>query len=224
MNEMEWLNSTDPQEMLVFLDECGGWASGRKLRLFAVACCRRLPRAATYGRARKALEVAERYADGSATLRELREVGQAAWKGARWARDGTRDAAVAASQACSSAVETHSFLTCVNVLCNHAAPGLSQASRAALREERVALVGLLRCVFGNPFRAKPGIERAWLPPSVLSIARRAYDERDFAALPVLADALADAGCDNEDLLRHCRERGLAHCRGCWVVDLLLGKG
>jgi hypothetical protein len=67
------------------------------------------------------------------------------------------------------------------------------------------------------------IDPAWLTPSVLSVARRAYDERDFAALPVLADALADAGCGNEDLLRHCRERGLAHCRGCWAVDLILGK-
>jgi hypothetical protein len=83
---------------------------------------------------------------------------------------------------------------------------------------------LLRDLFGPlPFR-EVVFDLAWLTPAVLSIARRAYDERDFTALPVLADALANANCDNEDLLRHCRERGLAHCRGCWAVDLILGKG
>ncbi len=90
--------------------------------------------------------------------------------------------------------------------------------------ELAAQAALLRDLFGPlPFR-EVGIGLAWLTPSVLSIARRAYDERDFTALPVLADALADAGCDDEDLLRHCRERGLAHCRGCWVLDMILQKG
>jgi hypothetical protein len=91
-------------------------------------------------------------------------------------------------------------------------------------QERQAQAALLRDLFGPlPFR-EARLDPAWLAHSVLSIARRAYDERDFAALPVLADALADAGCDDEDLLRHCRDRGLAHCRGCWAVDLILGKG
>jgi hypothetical protein len=90
-------------------------------------------------------------------------------------------------------------------------------------EELAAQAALLRDIFGPvPFR-EVGFDLGWLTPSVLSIARRAYDESDFSALPVLADALADAGCDNEDLPRHCRERGLAHCRGCWAVDLLLGN-
>jgi len=54
------------------------------------------------------------------------------------------------------------------------------------------------------------------------IAQAIYDERDFDRLPILADALEDAGCDNTDLLNHCRQPG-DHVRGCWAVDLVLGK-
>ena len=49
-----------------------------------------------------------------------------------------------------------------------------------------------------------------------------YDARDFSAMPILADALQDAGCDSDDILNHCRSGGV-HVRGCWVVDLVLGK-
>jgi hypothetical protein len=105
----------------------------------------------------------------------------------------------------------------------HSARGAQEPQERAAKRERQAQAALLRDLFGPlPFR-EVRIDLAWLTPSVLSLARRAYDERDFSALPVLADALAAAGCDNEDLLRHCRERGFPHCRGCWAVDLLLGK-
>jgi hypothetical protein len=50
-----------------------------------------------------------------------------------------------------------------------------------------------------------------------------YESRDFSAMPILADALQDAGCDNDDILSHCRDTSLTHVRGCWVVDLVLGK-
>jgi len=73
------------------------------------------------------------------------------------------------------------------------------------------------------------IAPAWLTPTVLSLAQAAYDNRiipagmlDNARLIVLADALEDAGCDNADILNHCRHLG-EHVRGCWLVDLLLGK-
>ena len=83
---------------------------------------------------------------------------------------------------------------------------------------------LLRDVVGNPFR-RPEIDPAWLSwndGKVSKIAQVFYDERTFDYMPLLADALEDAGCDNADILRHCREPG-EHVRGCWVVDLLLGK-
>jgi hypothetical protein len=66
------------------------------------------------------------------------------------------------------------------------------------------------------------INSAWLSSSVVSLAQAIYDDRTFDRLPILADALEDAGCTNQDILNHCRQPG-EHCRGCWVVDLLLGK-
>ncbi|HEY1381779.1 MAG TPA: hypothetical protein VGF55_33580 [Gemmataceae bacterium] len=83
---------------------------------------------------------------------------------------------------------------------------------------------MLRDIFGNPFRPV-AVEPAWLAwnhGTVPAIARRVYDERRFEDLPILADALEDAGCTNADLLAHCRGGG-PHVRGCWAVDLLLGK-
>jgi hypothetical protein len=61
-----------------------------------------------------------------------------------------------------------------------------------------------------------------LSPIVLQLARAIYNDRAFDRMPEMADALHDAGCDNEEILGHCRGRG-PHVRGCWVVDLVLGK-
>jgi hypothetical protein len=80
---------------------------------------------------------------------------------------------------------------------------------------------LLRDIVGTPFRSFL-VYPSWLhfhDGTVPKIAQRIYDNRDFSLLPILADALEEAGCDNDDILRHCREPG-EHVRGCWVVDLL----
>jgi hypothetical protein len=85
-------------------------------------------------------------------------------------------------------------------------------------------LGLLRCIFGNPFR-QVILDSAWLVwhgGLPMSMAQRMYDSRDFADMPILADALEEAGCQDQDILGHCRS-GVEHVRGCWVVDLLLGK-
>jgi hypothetical protein len=82
-------------------------------------------------------------------------------------------------------------------------------------------MALLREVFGNPFRPVK-FNKAWRTDTAVSLARQMYDGRDFSAMPILADALQDAGCDNEDVLAHCRDAGAAHVRGCWVVDGVLG--
>ncbi|MBN9122540.1 MAG: hypothetical protein J0I06_25905 [Planctomycetes bacterium] len=79
----------------------------------------------------------------------------------------------------------------------------------------------MRELFGNPFRPVP-FAPEWRTDTVLALARQMYGARDFSAMPILADALQDAGCDNDDVLRHCRDKAL-HVRGCWVVDLVLGK-
>ncbi len=81
---------------------------------------------------------------------------------------------------------------------------------------------LIRDIFGNPFRPV-AFDPAWRTSDVLLLARGIYDERAFDRMPILADALQDAGCTNDDILNHCRDTAQVHVRGCWVVDLVLGK-
>lgn len=81
---------------------------------------------------------------------------------------------------------------------------------------------LMHDIFGNPFRPATFLPE-WRTTTVLNLAQQMYDSRDFSPVPILADALQDAGCDNADILNHCRGPG-SHVRGCWVVDLVLGKG
>jgi hypothetical protein len=83
-------------------------------------------------------------------------------------------------------------------------------------------VCLLRDIFGNPFRPV-AFDPAWRTDTAVSLAKGMYESRDFGAMPILADALQDAGCDSADILDHCRDAGGPHVRGCWVVDLVLGK-
>jgi hypothetical protein len=103
-------------------------------------------------------------------------------------------------------------------------------ARAAVREaafrsgrdrEKQAHADLLREIFGNPI-SPVAFEPSWHSPAALAIARTAYEERCFEDLPLLADALEEAGCTNPDILSHCRRLG-PHVRGCWVLDLILGK-
>lgn len=82
-------------------------------------------------------------------------------------------------------------------------------------------VAALRDVFGNPFRAAK-FSALWRTPTALALAISMYESRDFGAMPILGDALEEAGCDNTDVLDHCRA-ATSHVRGCWVVDLLLEK-
>src|SRR5262249_11701093 len=82
-------------------------------------------------------------------------------------------------------------------------------------------VALLRDVFGNFFRPRE-VDPLWLTSTVVSLANSIYTERAFDFLPILADALEEAGCTDEHILGHCRSPG-PHARGCWPVDLLLGK-
>jgi hypothetical protein len=76
-------------------------------------------------------------------------------------------------------------------------------------------------VFGNPFRPV-ALDPSWLTSTVVQLAQGIYADRAFDRLPILADALQDAGCEHPDVLAHCRSDG-PHVRGCWVADLLLGK-
>jgi hypothetical protein len=75
--------------------------------------------------------------------------------------------------------------------------------------------------FSDPLRYV-SLQPCWVTSTVLALAAGIYSESAFDRLPILADALQDAGCNNDDILDHCRGQG-PHVRGCWVVDLVLGK-
>jgi hypothetical protein len=232
VTEADWLASTDPVPMLVYLR---GRPSDRKLRLFAVACCRRIWHLLTDPRSRRAVEVVEDYADGTVGDDELRlavigadsvaegrvasatEVADLALATAALAalnataRDAMRAADYAAANAAAATF--------------HAATAAQAASAAAVRAvERRGQAELLVEVFGNPFR-HPSVAPelfAWSDGMLPRLAQTIYEEKSFERMPILADALEDASCDNLDLIDHCRRED-EHIRGCWAVDLLLGK-
>jgi len=208
MTEAEWLSGTDPRAMLTFLRDAGK-ASERKLRLFAVARCRRVLHCFRDELSRNAIAVAERFADGLLSRHtwevELRHAGYACSTST-----GTGWPELAAKLTLMSPFSTDTFL---EVIGHVAEPSeLSEGD-------------LVRDLFGPlPFRPVP-LDPSWLAwntGTVAAVAGHIYAGRSFHALPALADALQDAGCDNEDILGHCRSGG-DHVRGCWVVDLLLGR-
>jgi hypothetical protein len=110
----------------------------------------------------------------------------------------------------------------------HAAMAAEKAARDKPCYDAVAPRGvqcaLIRDLLGSPFRPTPETDPAWRKwnrGAVTKLAQSMYEERRFADLPILADALEEAGCTSADLLEHCRSEAV-HARGCWVVDLLLG--
>ncbi len=99
------------------------------------------------------------------------------------------------------------------------------APAGAWAQQMALLSACARDIFGNPFRPSPPLPPAvlaWNDATILRIAGGIYEGRAFDRLPVLADALLDAGCDDEELIQHCRAPG-PHVRGCWALDLILRK-
>jgi hypothetical protein len=201
MTEQEWLQATDPKPMLEFLK---GKVSDRKLRLFACACCRQVWDRLVEQASRRAVTTAEDFADGLASDDELEEARLRAGWAEKWS--GQPDAADAAAWAASQ--ET----------------GILWVITTARRTASVSQAALMRDIFGNLFHPI-SLDPTWLTwhdGLLVSMARQMYDSRDFTDMPVLADALEEAGCTDDDILAHCRQPG-EHVRGCWIVDLLLGK-
>jgi hypothetical protein len=221
--------------------------SDRKLRLFACACCRRIWDLLVDERSRQGVEVAERYADGLASEDERKAAEAAAWDGAdsilskpavgaaRLLRrtDPTglllakgpvpqwRHAAHAAIEAVRGATEAALDQVIRAATEEGFNSGLEWGARAA---GPAARLHLLRDIFGNPFRP-PAVRPAWLSwneGTVRKLAQAIYEERRFQGLPILADALEEAGCDDAELLAHCRTGG-EHVPGCWTVDSLLSR-
>ncbi|MDY3562412.1 hypothetical protein R5W23_003878 [Gemmata sp. JC673] len=209
MTEMEWFSGHDRGAML---DQMVGKWSKRQLRLFASACCRRVWPLIVSDAARRVVELTELCADGLATELDL----QAAASFAE-ANTFSLDTSTARANTAAESLAT---------VDNYSGPCMLVAQCAEFAAEseegeRIAQAGLLRDIFGNPFRPA-AIDPAWLTSTVVALAEGIYQDRAFERLPILADALQDAGCENADILDHCRGPG-PHVRGCWVVDLVLGK-
>ena len=102
------------------------------------------------------------------------------------------------------------------------APHRTDDQGAAYRTFQAVKKNIFRDIAGNPFRAVR-FSPSWRTGTAVLLAKQMYESRDFSAMPILADALQDAGCDNDDILAHCREASGPHVGGCWVVDLVLGK-
>lgn len=220
MIEQQWLAKTrNAQHMVHTLGELRyprTKVGRRKLRLFACGCCRMVWHMLSDERLRAAVEVAEQFADGQvekATLDRTYERLQREINFADYERVLDRHAVSMAFESCHEAayVAAYSVTTLSpNPLVPSATPN----------DDRV-LCDLLRCVFGNPFQ-KPAFPKTWRTETVVALATGVYQKRAFDRLPILADALEEAGCNDRAMLTHLRDPG-PHCRGCWVLDLALGK-
>jgi hypothetical protein len=237
MTELEWLASEDAQEMLRCLERQHNAnrkkIGRRKVRLFGCASCRLLWESMVDERSRKAVEFAERMIDHLVTSADLSSV-----------RDEARQAVdsqssikpnVSSSQfspyklfetwrvslaACTIVGGVASSAYAHPAMTTFVGEGVPQARQEWLSDLR-DLSHLLRDIFGNPFRPIT-VNHSWLTSTVVALATGIYEERAFDRMPILADALQDVGCDNADILNHCRQPG-EHVRGCWCVDLLLDK-
>jgi hypothetical protein len=253
LTEGQWLGSASPYVLLRHLQQHylvarvpGG---RRRLRLFCCACCRVVWDLFEDGRCRRAVEVAERFAEGQARKAEL----TAAWEDAQafarevqqrfqqverrqppWPPEAMR---LVAQQGVASAAEWAASprggaqAALIGSMCAANAFALTRPGERNQVQVQAVEVGvqqsiLLRDIFGNPFR--PVLwDPSWLERNnraALHLARTIHAERAFDQMPVLADALEEAGCADEQVLAHCHCRsGGEHVLGCWVLDRVLGR-
>jgi hypothetical protein len=215
MTETEWLNGSELAPMLQYLHGVG---SNRKLRLFACSCFRSIWDQLKEGDARRLIDLAEDLVD-CADNASITSMFFGAWNGvARMFRASLSDGLYSHLR---HLISPHLTMALVTYLTQQARIASDRPGEEAGRMH----LTLLRDILGNPFRPAK-VDRRWLTwneETATRIATAVYAERAFDRLPILADALEDAGCDNADLLDHLRGPG-PHVRGCWALDLILGKG
>ena len=198
MTEKEWLTCEGPRRMLEWLRRK---VSDRKLRLFTSAFWR--------WEGEKA---------NSLQTQEQTDLTAAILYAETWAEEGIRpDLPFPKAFGWLPLLAQHAFDAASWTIRNKRGFIVVNAVEAAQRQ-----ANLLRDIFGNPFLPVV-FNPAWRTSDVMLLAQGIYEERAFERMPILADALQDAGCDNEDILNHCRDANTPHARGCWVVDLILGK-
>jgi hypothetical protein len=230
MTEAEWLACEDPQPMLEFLR---GKTSDRKLCLLACSCCRLLPSLLRDPEGLNALEIMERQADGLISHGEL----DIAFDGAMTALQRVTNGLwhpewqVLCARTLVHLIERR-WADVLAVMQNVRAAAAAETSisrgylandkcESAVAHEKDFQSGMVRDIFVSPFRPV-ALDCTWTTSTVTALAQAIYDDRAFDRLPILADALEDAGCTDADILAHCRGGG-EHVRGCWVVDLLTGR-
>jgi hypothetical protein len=202
-------NTSGPERMLSFL-RASGKATDRKLRLFAVACCRRLEVELPDQRSWDAVHVAEWYADGNGTDTDLAAARSDAEASFGLSRPGNAAVAATASSAWEAAVGAV------------AAVGWLGWEWYEEGEEKDRQADLVRDISGPlPFRPIR-LDPSWRTHAVMALATAIYDDRRWDDMPVLGDALQEAGCSDAELLAHCHGPAF-HARGCWALDLLLNK-
>ena len=235
MTEAEWLASEDPNVMHIFLYKRHGVyrrkAGKRKMRLFGCASCRLFGDALCDPRSIAAVEYMERFADGEADPAAMDDIAEQARLALLEAI--RRRTPRSASQGRSMDLRVQAAEAAFNVVGRGPGGGSAHAAmrgsvgdadtpaRRAWLAQRQSLALLFREVFGNPFRELT-FHKKWRTSTVNALARQVHTSRDFSAMPILADALEDAGCDNADILTHCRGPG-PHVLGCWALDLVLAK-
>jgi hypothetical protein len=197
VDEATWRTTHNSTRMVNFVRDL---ASERKFRLFGCACVRQVWELLPID-CRKALWLAERFAEGEVPHSELKRAEQMV------ARVAERNPASPTVRSVTQVVVDSDV-----VLDNFWLAVCSDALQCELA----------RCVFGNPFRPVLSVSAWAQSETARQMAQAITDEGRYADLPILADALEDAGCADEDVLGHCRG-GAAHARGCWVVDLILGR-
>ncbi len=214
MTENAWLSADSPEPLLKWLQRSKRYRlSPRKLRLLAVAFGDRAQELIADETTRAALDYAARLADDPSLSGQWREWMQrltdperltrrshiAVWVLRVWDANWRANTPETSARSVAGYVEMELGAT-----------------------ERPLQAALVQDIGGNPFRPV-AFAPEWRTPTVLALAEPAYADRAFDRLPVLADALEDAGCDAADLLAHLRGTG-PHVRGCWALDLVLGKG
>lgn len=246
LTEERWL-TTDWHEDLT-IGHIAGFGSVRKPLLFGVACCEMVLRFLPNPAYARALAEFERHADDPASRldsdaypnwrREHVEYQNEprGWAAAAFGQFMARDehgalsplqrvcnAAIAVAERCVMAV-SHADATAdagtPATDLRHSPAWVAAWKQAYSRRSR-EVIRLVHCIFENPFRPV-AFHAAWRTSTVLALAAQMYETRDFAQMPILADALHDAGCEDAAVLDHCRGES-PHVRGCWVVDLILGK-
>lgn len=213
MTEKKWLQAFEPYDLITSAFLHKSWTHPRAPRLLACAVCRLVWDQIEDRRSRNAIEVAEQFADGKATLKAL----TAAHREARTAYQETRPRAPDRwlFSTAAEAARTKNIMSAMESVVMTISGSDEDAFHALV-------MSMIHDVFDRRLFRPPTFDSSWRTSTVLSLANGIYQEKAFDRLPILADALMEAGCEDADILNHCRATQL-HIRGCWALDLALGR-